>query len=190
MCIHGRLLLDASYGVVLYVISISADERNAGRGIHQHFSTSSLSCKSRKVTKMANEDNFVPWKEQEPLLIPHLSSATGDTIHVAAALVLYDRLDVVVVHHGTLGSCESLLEFYRGAAKSTKRVKVVYTVDEKTSFTISSALTNGQIRVESVLTNLLDGVYLPLWDPKVAAKRIEGVKAFSVCICNFGARLC
>jgi hypothetical protein len=163
----------------------------------------------RKAAKMPPKADFTPWKELDPMLIPHLSSATGDTIHVAAALVLYERLDVIVVHHGAVGSCEGLLNFYRNIIKQnefgiikpnkpdiikpnkpdvfkpTKRVKVVYTEDEKTAYTISTALTNAKRDIEASLARLLDGGVLPFLDPNavpsVPPVRITSVQAFSVC---------
>ncbi|KAF2802048.1 uncharacterized protein BDZ99DRAFT_469094, partial [Mytilinidion resinicola] len=79
-----------------------------------------------------------------PHLIAHRSSQTGDTLHIAAALALYDFVDVIVVHVGAIGTTEGLLNFYRQATDPTypgaaispnspatnKRVKVVYASNE------------------------------------------------------------
>ena len=139
---------------------------------------------------MPPKANFIPWNEKDPMLIPHLSSSTGDTIHVAAALVLYDRLDVIVVHSGEVHACDELLNFYRRVTKTDKRVKVVYTVDEETAYKTSTLLTNPKRDIEVALAKLLGGDGLPFLRPGVVPPVwIASVQDFCVCIRDSGSEL-
>ena len=136
-------------------------------------------------------------------LIAHRSSHTGDTLHVAGALALDSSIDVIVVHVGSIGTTEGLLNFYRQAtdptypdaaispesAATNKRVKVIYALNEDVAKALYKALSSveaSDVSVKTEFPEILSRGSLLSETPRVgvmpaALKQIQDFAEFKVC---------
>jgi hypothetical protein len=87
-------------------------------------------------------------------ILAHMSSQTGDTLHVAGAMILDSQIHVIVVHAGEPWTNKGLLNFYRqvtdpgypGAdvepdiAYTNQRVKAVYASNKEVARLLYQAL--------------------------------------------------
>jgi hypothetical protein len=87
-------------------------------------------------------------------ILAHMSSQTGDTLHVAGAMILDPEIHVIVIHAGEPQTNKGLLNFYRqvtdpgypgtdvepDSAYTSQRVKAVYASDDRLARPLYKAL--------------------------------------------------
>jgi hypothetical protein len=90
----------------------------------------------------------------EKRVLAHMSSQTGDTLHVAGAMVLDPEIHVIVIHAGEPQTNKGLLNFYRqvtdlrypdadvepNSAYTNQRVKAVYASSKESARLLYKAL--------------------------------------------------